>query len=232
MRLYRTGSIAALLVLLSGTVTAAPPAVVELFTSQGCSSCPPADALLGELARRDDVIALAFHVDYWDRLGWRDPFALPLAADRQRRYARALGSAVFTPQAIVGGQRSAVGSDRTRLLDAIAKTPAALSIELDVRAGSLSIVLPARRSAAPYDVNLAAYRSAAATRVDHGENGGQTLTEFNIVRDFRHLGEWRGNAAQWRVAVASLPTDADYAVVLLQRPRQGAIDGAAVILLR
>ena len=120
MRRYRTGSIAALLILLSGTVTAAPLAVVELFTSQGCSACPPADALLGELARRDDVIALAFHVDYWNRLGWRDPFALPLAATRQRRYAQALGSAVFTPQAIVGGQRSAVGSDRTRLLDALA----------------------------------------------------------------------------------------------------------------
>ena len=95
---------------------AAPKSVVlELFTSQGCSSCPPADALLGQLARRSDVIALAWHVDYWDHLGWRDRFASPTATDRQRTYARQLGSDVFTPALVVDGQTIVVGSDRAAI---------------------------------------------------------------------------------------------------------------------
>jgi hypothetical protein len=212
---------------------ASPPTVVELFTSQGCSSCPPADALLGELAQRTDVVALAFHVDYWDRLGWRDPFALPLASERQRHYARSLAApgGVFTPQAIVSGQRSVVGSDRARLVAALAALPAPLPLQLSIGAGRLSIVLTAHPSAVVYDVNLVAYRSVATTRIGRGENGGRTLTEYHIVRAFRRVGGWDGGAAQFAVELTTLPEDADRVAVLLQRPQQGAIAGAGVIAL-
>jgi hypothetical protein len=98
------------------------PAVVELYTSQGCSSCPPADALLGELSRMPNVLALAFHVDYWDSIGWHDKFALPLARERQRRYVETLRlSSAFTPQVVVDGRSSFVGSDKPRILAAMAE---------------------------------------------------------------------------------------------------------------
>ena len=98
------------------------PAVVELYTSQGCSSCPPADALLGELSQMPNVLALAFHVDYWDSIGWRDHFALPTAVRRQQQYVETLGlSSAFTPQVVVDGRSSFVGSDKRRILAAIAE---------------------------------------------------------------------------------------------------------------
>src|SRR5678815_1789072 len=119
--MYRRGLMAAALA--SGiprlASAAAHPVVLELFTSQGCSSCPPADALLGRLARRPDVIALAWHVDYWNSLGWRDPYASRQATDRQRAYARQLGQGVFTPALVVGGQAIVVGSDRAAVDSAI-----------------------------------------------------------------------------------------------------------------
>jgi hypothetical protein len=98
----------------------AGPVVVELFTSQGCSSCPPADALLGEFAKQQNVIALAYHVDYWDGIGWRDRYSMPEATVRQRRYVESLRqSSAFTPQAVIGGSRSFVGSDRPGIVAAI-----------------------------------------------------------------------------------------------------------------
>jgi hypothetical protein len=99
------------------------PVVLELFTSQGCSSCPPADALLGELVRRPNVIALAWHVDYWNGLGWRDPFATRLATDRQRAYAVRLHAEVYTPALVVNGAVVVVGSDRAAVAQAIGQAP-------------------------------------------------------------------------------------------------------------
>jgi hypothetical protein len=210
------------------------PVVVELFTSQGCSSCPPADALLGELAGRQNVIALAFHVDYWDSIGWRDPYSTPQATERQRRYVEALRlSSAFTPQAVIGGRRSVVGSDRQGIEAATAQGAASgVHVEAAVMQNELVVSLPDGGDRRNHDVTLVAYLPQATTRVGRGENSGRTLTEFNIVRQFRRLGAWTGNAATWRVPLDSLPSDATRAAVLVQEANQGAIAGAVAIALR
>jgi hypothetical protein len=209
------------------------PAVVELYTSQGCSSCPPADAVLGELAQMPNVVALAFHVAYWDNIGWPDHFALPIAAQRQHRYAETLGlSSAFTPQAVVDGRASFVGSDKRRILSAILEPRETIPIELQLAHGELTVTLPDREGRAGYEVNLAAYLPQAQTRVGRGENSGRTLTEFNIVRQFRTLGPWNGHEAVFRVPLNALPADATHVAVLLQRTEQGPIAGSATLELR
>lgn len=219
---------------LAGPPTPALPAVVELFTSQGCSSCPPADALLGELARRENVIALAFHVDYWDSIGWRDPYSMPQATERQRRYVEALRlSSAFTPQAVIGGRRSVVGSDRQVIEAATAQGAApGVRVEAAVMQNELMVSLPDGADRRVHDVNLVAYLPQATTRVGRGENSGRTLTEFNIVRQFRRLGAWSGKAGTWQVRLDSLPSDATQVAVLVQEANQGAIAGAVAISLR
>ena len=208
-------------------------AVVELYTSQGCSSCPPADAVLGELAQLPNVIALAFHVAYWDDIGWSDHFALPIATQRQRRYEETLGlSSAFTPQAIVDGRGSFVGSDKRRIVSALFEQQIAIPIDLQVAHGQLTVALPDRPGYGGYEVNMAAYLSQAQTQVGRGENTGRTLTEFNIVRQFRTLGLWQGREAIFRVPLDGIPADATSVAVILQRAEQGPIAGSASIALR
>ena len=209
------------------------PAVVELYTSQGCSSCPPADSLLGVLSQMPNVLALAFHVDYWDSIGWRDHFALPIARERQRRYVETLGlSSAFTPQVVVDGRSSFVGSDKPRILAAMADPLITIPILIDVARGELIVTVPERPDQERYDVNLIAYLPEAATNVGRGENSGRTLREFNIVRQFRTLGAWNGQQSEFRAAVNSFPADATRVAVLLQRNQQGPIVGSAMVLLR
>jgi hypothetical protein len=207
------------------------PVVVELFTSQGCSSCPPADALLGELAGRQNVIALAFHVDYWDNIGWRDPYSTPEATLRQRRYVESLRlSSAFTPQVVIGGRRSLVGSDRQGIEDATSQGGApGVRVEAAVIQNELVVSLPDGSDRRDHDVTLVAYLPQATTRVGRGENSGRTLVDFNIVRYFRRLGAWSGKAGTWRVRLDSLPRDATRVAVLVQEANQGAIAGAAAI---
>lgn len=209
------------------------PAVVELYTSQGCSSCPPADALLGELVERPDVIAIAFHVAYWDGPEWHDRFALPAATERQQRYVETLGlSSAFTPQAVVDGRRSFVGSDRRRILAALAEPRETIPLAVDASAGTLTVILPPAPDQTAYDVNLIAYLPRAATRVGGGENSGRALEEFNIARQFRRLGVWNGERHVFSTPLDSFPQDATRVAVLLQRPGQGPIAGAALIAIR
>jgi hypothetical protein len=209
------------------------PAVVELYTSQGCSSCPPADAVLGELAQMPNIVALAFHVAYWDNIGWPDHFALPIAIERQHRYVETLGlSSAFTPQAVVDGRGSFVGSDKRRILAAVLEPRDTIPIELILANGELMVTLPARQVRAGYEVNLAAYLPQAQTPVKRGENSGRTLTEFNIVRQFRTLGSWNGREALFRVPLDAIPADATHVAVLLQRSDQGPIAGSATVALR
>jgi hypothetical protein len=209
------------------------PAVVELYTSQGCSSCPPADALLGELSRMPSVLALSFHVDYWDSFGWRDHFALPMARERQLGYVETLGlSSAFTPQVVVDGGSSFVGSDKRRILAAMAEPRNTIPILVEVARGELTVTVPERQDHERYDVNLIAYLPQAATNIGRGENSGRTLREFNIVRQFRSLGVWNGQESVFRAPVDSFPGDATRVAVLLQRVQQGAIVGSATALLR
>ncbi|HLZ97900.1 MAG TPA: DUF1223 domain-containing protein [Steroidobacteraceae bacterium] len=218
----------------AGAVNAQPrPAVVELYTSEGCSSCPPAEAYLGELAERRDVLALAFHVDYWDDLGWRDPFGLNKAAQRQSLYAKTLHrSSPYTPQVIIDGRTDYVGSDRASIGRSLAANREGVGIALSVRDGQILIDLAAEANAAASDIVLVGYRRQAVSAIGRGENAGRTLTEFNIVRVFRTLGQWDGKAQRFQAGVDALPADATDVAVLVQPVGQRPIIGAATQPLR
>lgn len=210
-----------------------PRAVVELFTSQGCSSCPPADAFLGELSRRDDVIALSVHVDYWDYIGWKDLFALPQNTERQRDYQSRLNLRyVYTPQMVVHGTWQAVGSSRSevqRQIEAAKKLP---QIPVSLRPGgpgvmkvSIGTVAPARgEEAAVWFVAIDREHEVAIKR---GENGGRTLKYFNVVRDFKRIATWRGEALDLNVPIPARGTPGgDGCAVLVQSLKTGHILGA------
>jgi hypothetical protein len=213
----------------AGTAT---PVVVELFTSQGCSSCPPADALLGELARRPNIVALAYHVDYWDDLGWKDRFAIPQSGQRQQGYARRLSSSgAFTPQAVISGDTSVVGSNRAAIDRALAEPRDALAVVLSRADASLHIDLP-ERWREPMDLYVISYLAEATTPIGRGENARRSLKEHNIVRSFVRVGRWDGTPRRMTVPLASIPADATAVAAVLQRPNQGAIAGAATLALR
>jgi len=196
------------------------PVVVELFTSQGCSSCPPADELLGRIAKdpslRGRVIPLAFHVDYWDHLGWRDPFSSPQWSQRQLEYVRALGiSGAYTPQAVVGGTREFVGSNERQLFSAIEAASRRSSTATIAIAGDVI------RIDAPRELELLALsvEDAQTTNVARGENGGRTLTNYAIVRTLTRVGTVRGKVER------PLPKGTN--VVLLQDAKTMEIVSAA-----
>jgi hypothetical protein len=210
------------------------PTVVELFTSQGCSSCPPADAYLGRLGERRDVLALAFHVDYWDSAQWRDRFSLPLSTARQDRYTRNLGkSAEYTPQFIDDGRTELLGARAELSEQALTQLKPGVGVSLTEEHGMLGIDVGAApgRSAA-CEVILVSYLRHASSAIAGGENGGRTLEDFNVVRSLRVLGSWRGAAGHFEVPVDSLPADATTAAVLLQVAGQGPILGADSHVLR
>jgi len=214
------------------------PTVVELFTSEGCSSCPPAEAYVGELAQRPGVLALAFHVDYWDDLGWRDRFGLPESVQRQRVYAKALGlSSVYTPQVVLDGRSNFVGSDRRSIGNALqggalSGDRSGVATSMAVHDGEVLIDVSAQAGAAPSDVVLVAYQRAAVSAIGRGENSGRTLKEFNIVRSIQTLGRWEGRMQRYHSAVNSLPSDSTDVAVLVQPLGQGGIIGAATCALR
>ncbi|MFP4239449.1 DUF1223 domain-containing protein [Rhodosalinus sp.] len=172
--------------------------VVELFTSQGCSACPPADELLADLAEREGVIALALHVDYWDYIGWKDSFAQPRFTQRQKAYARANHDrSVFTPQIIVGGQDRVMGAKAMKVMDLIAahaQTPQPVSLSLVRDEGRLTVALSAERAMGPADVQLVRYRPSSNVHIKRGENAGRTFDYANVVTDWKVLGRWDGQA--------------------------------------
>ena len=201
------------------------PVVVELFTSQGCSSCPPANAYLNELAKgRRDVLALAFHVTYWDRLGWKDPFSLAAATDRQAVYGRRFGDGSYTPEIVVDGAASAVGSDRSRVGSAIENARrngrSAAAVNVTRNGDQLSIDVGAGSGGGR--ILLIGFDHEHTTAIGRGENSGRTLTEANVVRSIRNLGQWSGAALRLN---ERFPEGQDVAVVL-EAP-DGRIIGAS-----
>jgi hypothetical protein len=201
------------------------PVVVELFTSQGCSSCPPANAYLNELSKqRSDVLALAFHVTYWDYLGWKDPFSLQTATDRQARYGQRFGDGSYTPEIVVDGGTGLVGSYREDVNSAIAKARAESRTAAEVRVvakdGKVSIDVGSGQGAAK--VYLVGYDREHVTAIGRGENRGVTMPEANIVRSFRSVADWRGEP----VHIDQPFPDGEEIAVILEAP-DGHIVGAS-----
>jgi len=244
-RLMKSRWISALLAALLTTVTATAqeraPVVVELFTSQGCSSCPSADRLLQELADRPDVLALAFHVDYWDHLGWKDTLASRKGTIRQYAYRDSLqGRMVFTPQIVIDGRASVKGTHRAAILASIeeakAKTPlgflaSPLLIEISLREdGSIHLRLPEKADAPQVPLWLIEYDDRQAVAVARGENAGSTFTYRHPVRGMRRVGQWRGVAEELILPPASVESGRK-AAVLAQGERAGPILAAGRVPL-
>ena len=194
------------------------PVVAELFTSQGCDSCPPAEELLGELSRRPDVLALAFHVTYWDDLGWRDRFSFSDADARQYRYASVLGRrGVYTPQLVVNGGREVVGSNRGDVLRAIGTAQPAAGFPLAMGGGTVQAELLELGGGCDCELVLLGVLPSTQTAVASGENKGRVLQEFNVVRKIYPLAGWNGRAARRVHSLPAFPTDASLFVLLAQR---------------
>ena len=201
------------------------PVVVELFTSQGCNSCPPANAFLNEMSKqRRDVLALAFHVTYWDRLGWKDPFSLEAATRRQAVYGRRFGDGSYTPEMVVDGAASMVGSARGEVNSAIENarrnSHTAASVSVSKNGEQVSIEVGAGSGSA--NVLLIGFDHEHTTAIGRGENSGRTLVEANVVRSMRSVGQWSGTALRLN---ERFPEGQDAAVVL-EAP-DGRIIGAS-----
>ncbi len=213
-----------------------PKAVVELFTSQGCSSCVPADAYLAELARRDDVLALSLHVDYWDYLGWRDTLGKPENTERQRGYAEVRGSRkIFTPQITVNGSVDLVGSDRKAVEAAIAESSLPLPVSMWRSDGTVKIEVAEHRLPHPFPatIRLVLMTTRAEVEIARGENAGATIAYHNVVRAMRPVGMWDGGAVKITLPEHELMGDGvDGCAVIVQEDLPngpGAILGAAVL---
>lgn len=222
----------------SGAAGAETRGVIELFTSQGCSSCPPADKLLGELVRDPSLVAISMPVDYWDSLGWKDTLADPRHSARQRAYARVRGDrGVYTPQIVVNGAAQVVGSDKAaiqRALSARSDEALPLPVTLGVTGGNLSVTIPAGKGAG--EVWVYALAKEVPVAVARGENRGRTVTYHNVARRWQKLGNWNGKAANWYVPLTQLAAGgADTAAVVVQggtAEDPGAMLGAAIASLR
>lgn len=207
------------------------PVVVELFTSQGCASCPPADALLGELAERPEVIALGLHVDYWDYIGWADPYGAPAHTARQRSYAERLPSRwMYTPQAVVDGRTEVVGSNgaalRALIENALAK-PNAVQPRFEPGQPT-DVVIPAGEAPAPATVWIAYFDRRHVDQVPRGENAGKTLRSYNVVRRLERLGTWDGTERRFTLdADAARSRGRTGCAVIVQAGGTGPILGAA-----
>ncbi len=209
------------------------PVVLELYTSQGCSSCPPADRLLRQYAGRRDTIALSYNVDYWDYLGWKDTLGNPAFSTRQRLYARRRGDGeVYTPQIVVNGLSHAVGSMPREIDRAIARTKSYLSdtrVPLDVRinGGKLTIEVGEATVDQSATIWLAAVRSEVTVPVRRGENRGRTLTYHNVVRKVTPVGMWSGARTVIQLKDEDvLDSEADTCAILVQMGKGGPIVAA------
>jgi hypothetical protein len=228
---------ALVLVGLAGPAAAgsAPRAVIELFTSQGCSSCPPADQFLVELAGRPEIVALTLPVDYWDYLGWKDTLAQPAFSARQRAYASARNDKqVYTPQMVVNGLKPIVGSHREKVESVIGKSDGGLPVAVAVSETGAAVVVDIAASpdgSPPGEAWLLPVAKLREVAIGRGENKNRTVSYANVVRGLVKLGDWSGRTARFEVPLdQAKPSEADGYVVLLQAVddgKPGAILGAA-----
>jgi hypothetical protein len=215
-----------------------PRAVVELFTSQGCSSCPPADELLVEFSRQPDIVALSLPVNYWDYLGWKDTLAHVAFTERQKAYAHSRSDRqVFTPQMIVNGKKSSIGSDRVQIEKAIQYTTKGrktlpVNVVITEQNDTVTITVDETPDTTQREAEiwiLPVLRSQTVP-IERGENRGKTITYANVVRGLNRVGEWRGGSARFEVPLDMARKGGDAYVVLLQgtdAARPGLILGAA-----
>jgi hypothetical protein len=219
------------------SVAAPSKAVVELYTSQGCSSCPSADAVLSRFAQREDVIAISWGVDYWDYLGWRDTAARPEFTERQKAYAKKLGDGmVYTPQAVINGVVHVNGSDEGKIERAIARNLAAVArvpVRLTAADGKLVAEIgdaPEGMPANEATVWLTPIAGSVEVQIVKGENRGKTFVYSNVARGLIPVGTWSGKAMTVRLdRHAVMYGDADRCALLLQQGRGGPIVGAAYL---
>lgn len=219
---------------LTGSAHAAParPVVVELFTSQGCNSCPPADAVLSELRSMPGVIALAYHVDYWDYLGWKDTLGGASFSQRQYDYAKARGDMdVYTPQIIVNGAAHYVGSKRSKVMQAVenaGQETFAAAVSLAEEGSEIAVAVSGAEFEGDAMLWLLPIQSEAAVKIERGENAGRTITYNNVVRAMVPAGMWSGEPVRFALpADAVLAPECDGCVALLQRGKAGPVVGAA-----
>jgi hypothetical protein len=228
--------------LLAGPAAAAeiranPRAVVELFTSQGCSSCPKADAMFSDLSKRDDIIALAFHVDYWDYIGWPDTFGAKVNSDRQRAYAESWGSSrIYTPQLVVNGVQGVVGSREKEVSGAIDAARLDLPVGLRLGTDMLEVTVGPQAGGVEAMVWLVTFRDHSAVKIERGENAGETIDYTQIVTGKQMLGMWDAAAGtHLKLPLSELTADgSNGAVILVQGDKNGLpgpILGAALVQL-
>jgi hypothetical protein len=221
-----------------------PRAVVELFTSQGCSSCPPADKIIGELAKDPSIIAMSMPIDYWDYLGWKDTLADARFSARQKAYSRVRGDRdVYTPQAVINGSMHVIGSDRTSIENAIGATrkeDGVMSVPVTMtQSGKQLTVSVAAANKAPLaqhaEVWICSISKAIPISIGRGENRGKEITYYNVVRNLMKVADWNGNSGSWTVPLDNVEHEGvDAAIAIVQdgsRDRPGPMLGAAYTLL-
>jgi hypothetical protein len=211
-----------------------PRALIELFTSQGCSSCPDADKLLGELSADPSVVALSLPIDYWDYLGWKDTLASPGHSARQRAYARVRGDReVYTPQIVVNGATHVLGSDKAAVEHAIAQTDrnaAVMSVPVLISIGgkNLNVKVAGGKEHVSGEVWLCPLTRAVSVEIERGENRGHTITYHDVVRSWLKLGDYTGAEDTWTVPLAEIAAkEGDAVAVMVQ---QGTKDKPGIIL--
>jgi hypothetical protein len=224
---------------------AEPRAVVELFTSQGCSSCPPADRIIGELAEDPAVIALSMPIDYWDYLGWKDTLADSRFSARQKAYSQMRGDReVYTPQVVVNGSAQVIGSDRAGIESAIADTKKAdgvmsALVSMTVSGKQINVSIAGSGEGlgpAHGEVWICSISKAVPISIGRGENSGREIIYHNVVRNLLKVGDWDGTPGSWTVPLENIAREGvDAAVVYVQdgsRDRPGPMLGAAYTSLR
>ena len=215
---------------LAGEVKANPKAVLELFTSQGCSSCPPADALLRTMQGRADVIALAYHVDYWDYIGWADTFGAKANTDRQRQYASAWNTSnIYTPELVINGMKDVVGSRKSEVDGAIGAASLSIPVTLTTDSDMLEVSIDGKAGEPQSGVWLVTFIDKVDVEVQRGENAGKKIAYTQVVTGRHILGMWDPvNGAHLKLPLDQVLTDPSNGAVILVQGEKNGLPGPIV----